>query len=51
MPIPLELLRNVDLFEEMSKKQLGRLAKSFRESRFTAGETIAAEARAASASS
>jgi CRP-like cAMP-binding protein len=43
MPIPLELLRKIDLFEEMSKKELGRLAKSFRESRFSAGETIASE--------
>ena len=43
MPIPLELLRKIDLFEEMSKKELSRLAKSFRESRFTAGETIATE--------
>jgi len=43
MAIPLELLRKIDLFEEMSGKQLNRLAKSFRESRFTAGETIAAE--------
>jgi CRP/FNR family transcriptional regulator len=43
MAIPLELLRNIDLFEEMSKKELARLAKSFRESRFSAGETIAAE--------
>jgi CRP/FNR family transcriptional regulator len=43
MPIPLDLLRNVDLFEELSKKEIERLAKSFRESRFAAGETIAAE--------
>jgi CRP-like cAMP-binding protein len=43
MAIPLELLRKIDLFEEMSDKELNRLAKSFRESRFTAGETIAAE--------
>ena len=43
MAIPMELLRKVDLFEEMSNKELSRLAKSFRESRFTAGETIAAE--------
>ena len=43
MPIPLDLLRNVDLFEELSKKEIERLAKSFRESQFSAGETIAAE--------
>jgi CRP/FNR family cyclic AMP-dependent transcriptional regulator len=41
--VPVELLRKVDLFEEMSDRELGRLAKSFRESRFTAGDTIAAE--------
>jgi CRP/FNR family transcriptional regulator len=39
----MDLLRRIDLFEEMSDKELGRLAKSFRESRFSAGETIAAE--------
>ena len=43
MTVPIDLLRRVDLFEDMSNRQLGRLAKSFRESRFTAGETIAAE--------
>jgi CRP-like cAMP-binding protein len=41
--VPLDLLRSVDLFEEMSNRELERLAKSFRESRFEAGETIAAE--------
>jgi CRP-like cAMP-binding protein len=41
--VPIDLLRRVDLFEDMSNRQLGRLAKSFRESRFAAGETIAAE--------
>jgi CRP/FNR family transcriptional regulator, cyclic AMP receptor protein len=43
MAIPTDLLRRIDLFEEMSDKEIGRLAKSFRESRFSAGETIAAE--------
>ncbi len=43
MAVPIELLRTVDLFEDMSNRELGRLAKSFRESRFAAGETIAAE--------
>jgi CRP/FNR family cyclic AMP-dependent transcriptional regulator len=41
--VPLDLLRSVDLFEDMSNRELQRLAKSFRESRFAAGETIAAE--------
>jgi CRP-like cAMP-binding protein len=41
--VPIDLLRRVDLFEDMSNRQLGRLAKSFRESQFAAGETIAAE--------
>jgi CRP-like cAMP-binding protein len=41
--VPIDLLRSVDLFEEMSNRELERLAKSFRESRFEAGETIAAE--------
>ena len=43
MAIPLELLRKIDLFELMSNKELSRLAKSFRETRFSAGETIATE--------
>ena len=43
MTVPIDLLRRVDLFEDMSNRELERLAKSFRESRFTAGETIAAE--------
>ncbi len=43
MAVPIDLLRSVDLFEEMSNRELERLAKSFRESRFEAGETIAAE--------
>jgi CRP/FNR family transcriptional regulator len=41
--VPIDFLRRVDLFEDMSNRELQRLAKSFRESRFTAGETIAAE--------
>ena len=45
MTVPLELLRKVDLFDELSDKELRRLAKSFRESRFTPGETIAAEGK------
>jgi CRP/FNR family cyclic AMP-dependent transcriptional regulator len=45
MTVPLELLRKIDLFEEMSDKDLQRLAKSFRESKFGAGEVIAKEGR------
>ena len=45
MTVPLELLRRVDLFEDMSKRELTRLAKSFRESRFGEGEVIAAEGK------
>jgi CRP-like cAMP-binding protein len=41
--VPIELLQKIDLFEDMSDRELRRLAKSFRESRFSAGETIAAE--------
>ena len=43
MPAPLDLLRKVELFEELSKTELRRLAKSFRESRFSAGDEIATE--------
>jgi CRP/FNR family cyclic AMP-dependent transcriptional regulator len=45
MTVPLELLRRVDLFDEMRDRDLERLAKSFRESRFDTGEVIAAEGR------
>jgi CRP/FNR family transcriptional regulator len=38
-------LRKVDIFDELSDKELKRLARSFRESKFTTGETIAAEGR------
>ena len=45
MSVPLELLRKIDLFEEMKNKDLERLARSFRESRFGAGEVIAQEGK------
>jgi CRP/FNR family cyclic AMP-dependent transcriptional regulator len=45
MTVPLELLRKVELFDELSDKELERLAKSFRESNFDAGQTIAAEGK------
>lgn len=43
MAAPTELLRRIDLFEELSEKDLESIAKSFKESDFTAGETIATE--------
>ena len=43
MPAPTDLLRKIDLFEELSEKDLESLAKSFKESDFTAGEAIATE--------
>jgi CRP/FNR family cyclic AMP-dependent transcriptional regulator len=45
MTVPLDLLRRVELFDELSDKELQRLAKSFRESNFDAGEVIAAEGK------
>jgi CRP-like cAMP-binding protein len=43
MAAPVELLRKVPLFKELSDKDLGRLARSFKERRFSAGDTIATE--------
>ncbi len=45
MTVPRDLLRRVELFDELSDKELERLAKSFRESNFDAGEVIAAEGK------
>ena len=45
MPAPIELLRQVPLFEDLSKRELGRLAKSFKESGFKAGDEIATEGK------
>ena len=43
MPAPTELLRKIDLFEELSDRDLERLAGTFKERDFSAGDTIAAE--------
>ena len=43
MAAPLDLLRKIDLFEELSDRDLERLASSFKESQFSAGDTIATE--------
>ncbi len=43
MAAPVDLLRKVPLFEEMSKRDLERLATSFKETRFSAGGEIATE--------
>ena len=43
MAAPVDLLRKVPLFEDLSKRDLERLAKSFKETRFSAGGEIATE--------
>ena len=43
MAAPVDLLRMVPLFEDLSKRDLERLAKSFKETRFSAGGEIATE--------
>ncbi|HZQ65290.1 MAG TPA: Crp/Fnr family transcriptional regulator [Gaiellaceae bacterium] len=43
MAAPTELLRSVPLFNGLSNRDLGRLAQSFKERTFPAGETIATE--------
>jgi CRP/FNR family transcriptional regulator, cyclic AMP receptor protein len=40
---PIELLEQVPLFQGLSRDELGRIAKSFKERRFDAGHTVAAE--------
>lgn len=45
MPAPVELIRKIPLFEEVSKRELDRIAKSFKESTFSAGEEIATEGK------
>jgi CRP/FNR family transcriptional regulator, cyclic AMP receptor protein len=40
---PTDLLRRVPLFAELSDKEIGRLAQSFKESRFAEGSAIATE--------
>jgi CRP/FNR family cyclic AMP-dependent transcriptional regulator len=43
VPAPVELIQRVPLFEHLSKKDLQRLARSFHERTFAAGDTIARE--------
>lgn len=43
MAAPVELIRAVPLFAEVSDRDLERLAHSFKERRFSAGDTIASE--------
>jgi CRP-like cAMP-binding protein len=45
MPAPVDLLRRVPLFHELSDRDLERLAESFKERRFSAGDTIAEEGK------
>jgi CRP/FNR family cyclic AMP-dependent transcriptional regulator len=45
MAAQVELLRKVPLFADFSDKELGRIAQSFKESKFSAGDTIAAEGK------
>ncbi len=45
MPAPTELLRRVPLFAEISDRDLARLAQTFKERKFSAGDTIAAEGK------
>lgn len=43
MPAPVELIRGVPLFAGLSGRDLERLARSFKQSTFSAGDTIAKE--------
>ena len=43
MAAPVDLLRRVPLFEDLSKRELQRLATSFKETKFSAGGEIATE--------
>ena len=40
---PVELLEQIPLFEGLSRNDLQRIARSFKERRFSAGDTVAAE--------
>jgi CRP/FNR family transcriptional regulator, cyclic AMP receptor protein len=42
---PIELLRGVPLFAGLSQRELKRLAQSFKETRFSAGDVIAKEGK------
>jgi CRP-like cAMP-binding protein len=43
MAAPVDLLRKVPLFEDLSDRELGQLAQSFKETKFPAGKEIASE--------
>ena len=45
MAAPVELLRKVPLFAGLSDRDLGRLAQTFKERRFSAGDEIATEGK------
>jgi CRP/FNR family cyclic AMP-dependent transcriptional regulator len=45
MAVPTELLRSVPLFDGFSDRDLKRLAQSFKERTFSAGDTIATEGK------
>jgi len=40
---PIELLEQIPLFESLPRDELGRIARSFKERRFSAGDTVTAE--------
>jgi CRP/FNR family transcriptional regulator, cyclic AMP receptor protein len=40
---PIELLEQIPLFEGLPHDELGRIARSFKERRFSAGDTVTAE--------
>ena len=44
---PVELLQRVPLFEDFDRRDLGRLARSFKERTFEAGSTVAGEGKSA----
>jgi CRP/FNR family cyclic AMP-dependent transcriptional regulator len=45
MPAPAELLRRVPLFADFSDRELKRLAQTFKERKFSAGDAIATEGK------
>ena len=40
---PVEVVKRVPLFEDLNKRELGQVARLFKERRFSAGETVAKE--------
>jgi CRP/FNR family cyclic AMP-dependent transcriptional regulator len=45
MPAPTDLLSRVPLFAELSDRELKKLARSFKESKFSSGDVIAAQGK------